>query len=179
MISARAVVEWGAFGLGTPKPRAPKTARGRKAARFGRDPYSGEGTQEARSSISRRQAELKDKQFEQRQFKRMKERYAAELKDACTEYSSFAKWLRTLETELPQSKMPRNGYLDWDATEVDEYLKLPELPEPVRWMAFREFAKLLKRVTKDKYGSEEGPLLPFDEWKETDFEQMKRTLKLQ
>jgi hypothetical protein len=154
-------VDWSQFGIRPSKPKAPKEKRGRPPKRF--EPGS---------------QELKDKEFETRQLKRAKEKYEAAINSACTEYPEFGKWIRTLEREEPLSAMPRNGYLDWDATELSILLKLTELPEEIRRLAFTEFARLLRRVTKRKYGDECGPLLPFEEWAETDFEQMKRTLRL-
>jgi hypothetical protein len=153
-------VDWSAFGV---KPKAPKATRqsGRPPKRFE------QGSQE-----------LKDAEFESRQFKRMVERQKAAIESACTEYPAFDKWMKTLAREEPISTMERNGYLDWDATELAIHLKLPELPEDIRRLAFKAFALVIKRVTKRTYDCECGPILPLEEWKETDFEQMKRTLKL-
>lgn len=155
------MVDWSAFGLRTPGAKAkPKTT-----FRPGRQ-HIPEGQQ------------LKDKEYAARQIRRLKEKYTEDIRKASVEYLPFRRWLDTIRREEPNTTMPRSGYLDWNAVELAEKLKMHELPEEIRWLAFRCFSQMLKRVTKQKYGYEEGPLLPFDELKDADFEAVKRALKL-
>lgn len=153
-------VDWSLFGI---RPKAPKPKResGRPPKRF--EPGS---------------QELKDKEYEKVLLTRAREKYEDDRAAYSNAHPNFRKFLATLKREEKTTTMPRSGYLDWDVIGLAEDLKLYDLPVDVRWMAFREFHAFLKRITKRKYGDECGKLLPFDEWKNTDFEVMKRALEL-
>jgi hypothetical protein len=153
-------IDWSALGIkGTPKPSAPKTYRGKKQ-RFEK------GSQEE-----------KDKAWEQRALKRMREKHEAAIAEMSIVHQNLGRFLRTLKTEEKGSQMDRFEQLDWDACELVHVLKLPELPEDVRRLAFKEFAAFLRKVKRRVFG-DDPPLPPFEKWKDTDFEMVKGALGL-